>query len=154
MSTATRLERATHHLRADRADLEVRSGTVVITKQAVTADRPKVVEVGLSQVRGVDLRKPGPGRQGWLHVAAVGGTPHPSSELAAASDPYTVPVTRRNLGAARRLARAIATHVQARGLPPEAVDGAGPGTTAMPSSVRLVTPAPSVPPPGPAADDG
>lgn len=156
MSTATRmsetrLERRRHHVPAERADLRVEDGVLIVVKQAVTQRQPFEVRVPLERVRAANLRKPARGRPGWLHIAAVGGTPNPSSSLAAASDPYTVPVTARNLGAARRLARLVADHVRDRGLPAE-TPGAGPRSTGVlvtPSGLepRATSPAPTVPPP-------
>ncbi|HSK22786.1 MAG TPA: hypothetical protein VK906_06405, partial [Egicoccus sp.] len=72
--------------------------------------------------------------------------------LAAANDPYTVPVTARNLGAARRFCRLVADHVRDRGLP-AAAPHPGTGSTsvlvrpATPAST-VASPAPTVPPPG------
>ena len=45
------------------------------------------------QVRSATLRRPGNGAPGWLHVAVIDGSPAPPSELAAAGDPYTLPLT-------------------------------------------------------------
>ncbi|MFA9447008.1 hypothetical protein [Egicoccus sp. AB-alg6-2] len=143
MPAPTRLEQVTHEVRADHAELRVESGRVVIVKRTMTSDEPVVVTVAFAQVRGAELRKPTRGRSGWLHVAAVGGSPPPPSELAAASDPYTVPVTGRNLRAARRFVKLVTDHVRARGLPHES-----PGDGPRSSSVLVSSPRPAVPPPG------
>ncbi|MFA9432754.1 hypothetical protein [Egicoccus sp. AB-alg2] len=161
MSAATRLERSRHVLQAEHAELRVEQGVVTITKQVVTRQEPVVTHVELARIRGADLRKPTRGQPGWLHVSAVGGTTSPPSELAAASDPYTVPVTMRTLGTARRFVRMVTEHVRDRGLPTER-----PGDAPRSSSV-LVTPAAartapspppatttSVPPPPPPAVEG
>lgn len=153
MSAATRLERATHAVCADHAELRVERGTVVITKQAVTQDAPVEVRLDASRLRGADLQKPGRGSTGWLHVSAIGGTPRPPSELAAASDPYTVPVTARNLGAARRFARLVGDHVRQRGLPHESADDGARSTSVLLASATddrqpEASPRPAVPPPG------
>lgn len=151
MSGPTRLERASHTVRADHAELALSSGEVVITKQAITSDAPAVVRVPADRIRGADLHKPARGRPGWLHVSVVDGSPRPPTALAAANDPFTVPVTARNLGAARRFCRLVADHVRDRGLP-AAVERPGAGSTSVllrPGAAA--SPAPTVPPPGAAA---
>ncbi|GGI09329.1 hypothetical protein [Egicoccus halophilus] len=157
MVSPTRLERATHTVSADRAELRVEAGMVCISKQGVTRHEPEEIRLPLDRIRGADLEKPSRGRPGYLHVAAVGGTPRPNSTLAASADPYTVPITARNLGSARRFVRLVAEHVRARGLPSEpgppvgrstSVHVSTPSTSAAPAATRTVTPAPPVPPPG------
>ncbi len=64
----------------------------------------------------------------------------PPTELAAAGDPYTLPVTSRGAGPARRFVRLVERHVRERGLP-VAIDPVG-GS----SGVVLTADAPSRPP--------
>jgi hypothetical protein len=119
MSDATRLERTTHAVTGVRAELQLVEGEVRIEKEAAGDGGPTSVTVPIDRVRGVDLRKPSRSSSGWLHLAVVDGSPAPSTELAAMSDPYTIPLTARHLSAARRFERMVEDHVQRRGLPPE-----------------------------------
>lgn len=146
MSGSTRFERASHAIRTDHAELRLADGEVVITKQVMTEDVPRLVRIPAARIRGAELQKPARGQPGWLHVAAVDGSPRPPTALAAANDPYTVPVTARNLGAARRFCRLVAEHVRDRGLPAAAPE---PGTGSTSVLVRPAGPAPSVPSPAP-----
>jgi hypothetical protein len=95
-----------------------------VHKEATTQATPTDVEFGVDRVRGVTVEAPTRGDPGWLHVAVVGGSPPPPTGLAAAGDPYTLPLTSRATSAARRLARMVERHVQARGLPSQD-DGVG-----------------------------
>jgi len=148
MSGPTRLERASHTIRTDHAELHLSGGEVVITKQAMTEDAPREVRIPADRIRGADLQKPARGHPGWLHVAAVDGSPRPPTALAAANDPYTLPVTTRTLGAARRFCRLVADHVRDRGLPASA-DQPGVGSTSvLLRPPEATTPSPTVPPPG------
>ena len=147
MSSSTRLERSHHVLQADHADLRIEHGVVTITKQVVTRHDPVVTHVELARVRGADLRKPSRGQPGWLHLSAVGGTTTPPSELAAASDPYTVPVTVRTHGAARRLVKLVTEHVRQRGLPTERAGYARSTSVLVTSPTPATAVAAPVPPP-------
>lgn len=152
MSGSTRFERANHAIRADHGELRLVGGEVVITRQVMTEDAPRVVRIPADRIRGADLQKPSRGRPGWLHVAAVGGSPRPPTALAAANDPYTVPVTARSLGAARRFCRLVAEHVRDRGLPVEPARS-GTGSTSVllhppHEATSASSPQPTVPPPG------
>ena len=119
MGEQTRLERTSQVIRGERSELRVDDGRLTLTKDATTQARPTNVTVPIDRVRAVTLQRPGPGRRGWLHLSVVDGTPAPVSELAATSDPYTLPLRSRHLGPARRLTRAITDHVRRRGLPHE-----------------------------------
>jgi hypothetical protein len=138
MSDATRLERATHTVGGERAELRLEDGAVTIAKEATTRGRPSSVTVPVDRVRGVDLHRPSRASSGWLHVAVVDGSPAPSTELAAMSDPYTIPITSRHLTAARRLERLVEDHVRRRGLPAEE-----PSTSVATSSGVVLTDAPT-----------
>jgi hypothetical protein len=120
MGDTTRLERASHVVRGDRSELRVEDGRITIEKGATTQFRPTTVSFPVSEVRHATVRRPTRGASGWVHVAVVDGSPAPPSELAAAGDPYTLPLTTRGLADARKLARMIDDHVQRRGLPSDA----------------------------------
>lgn len=163
MGETTRLERASRVVHGDRSELRLESGSITITKEATTQVKPTSVTVSIEQVRNVTLEKPMRGQHGWLHLSVVDGSPAPPSEMAASSDPYTLPITTRHLAAARRLARLITDHVRRRGLPHESSDTreriyAGvivqrgtPATTATAARPAASTPPPRVPPPAPDA---
>lgn len=151
MAGPTRLERANHAIRTDHAELHLSGGEVVITKRSMTEDALCVVRIPADRIRGADLQKPTRGQPGWLHVAAVDGSPRPPTALAAANDPYTVAVTTRTLGAARRFCRLVADHVRDRGLPAAApLPGAGSTSVLVrpAEGAPTATPSPTVPPPG------
>lgn len=132
MSEATRLERTTHAVAGDRAELQLKDGVITIVKSATAQVRPTEVTVPIDRVRSVEVRKPSRSTSGWLHVAVVDGSPAPVTELAAMSDPYTIPIVGRQVTAARRLERLVADHVQRRGLPPEdAGSSPGPGPSGV-----------------------
>lgn len=158
MRDATRLERTSQVVRGERSELRLVDGTITLTKDATTQARPTTVTVGIDRVRNVALERPSRGRRGWLHLGVVDGSPAPPSELAAASDPYTLPLTARHLPAARRLARMINDHIQRRGLPHDGETGTGPGVSSgviVSSGPKAGEPvatsvAPSAPPPPPA----
>lgn len=120
MGDTTRLERASHVVRGDRSELRLEDGRITIEKGATTQFRPTTVSFPVSEVRHATVRRPTRGASGWVHVAVVDGSPAPPSELAAAGDPYTLPLTTRGLAEARKLARMIDDHVQRRGLPSDA----------------------------------
>lgn len=150
MSHATALERAQLVVTGVRSELRLEHGRVEITKEATTQPRPTVVRFTIDAVRGTSIGSPGRGGRGWLHVAVVGGSPPPPTELAAASDPYTLPLTSRGVGRARRFARLVDEHVRARGLPSEDAGAPSPATTgvsvvaapmAEPAPVGVTTPA-------------
>jgi hypothetical protein len=157
----TRLERTTLTVAAEHCQLRLEDGRITITKERATEDSPRTVALPVRELRGATLERPSRGQPGWLHVSAIGGTPAPTGELGAALDPYAIPVTSRNVAAARRFVRLVTQHVQQRGLPPErtALDGrvsssvtvtrapAGPPDPLPPS-----TPPPPVPPPAPSAE--
>lgn len=129
-----------------RASLELADGQVTITKESAVQARPTTIEVGVDRIRGATLTTPSRGGRGWLHVAVGGGSPPPPSELAAAGDPYTVPLTGRGVAAARRFARMVDRHVRTRGLPVDPPRDPGPRT----GSVVVTAPAPPLtqePPP-------
>lgn len=119
MGRSTALERTQLAIRGVRSELSLDDGRITITKEAPTQAEPSTVEVGVDRVRGTSLKVPSRGERGWLHLAVAGGSPAPPSELAAAGDPYTLPITSRSTGAARRFARLVDKHVAERGLPPD-----------------------------------
>jgi hypothetical protein len=156
MRDSTRLERTSQVVRGDRSELRLENGTITVTKEATTQATPTTVTVGIEQVRNVALERSSRGGRGWLHLGVVDGSPAPPTELAAASDPYTLPLTARQVPAARRLARMIDDHVRRRGLP-----HAGDGDRSMPRSSGVIVsdlasapghldPASPPPPPRPA----
>ncbi|HSK22707.1 MAG TPA: hypothetical protein VK906_06010, partial [Egicoccus sp.] len=81
MSGSTRFERASHAIRTDHAELHLARGEVVITKQVMTEDVPRLVRIPAERIRGAELQKPARGQPGWLHVAAVDGSPRPPTAL-------------------------------------------------------------------------
>lgn len=143
MRDATRLERASVVVQGDRAELRVEDGALTLVKDVATQSRPTTVRVGTDLVRGVTLERSTARRRGWLHLAVVDGTPVPPSEIAATSDPYTLPLTSRQVPTARRVARMIRDHIQRRGLPSDS-DREPSRSTGV-----LLT---SAPPPHPASD--
>src|SRR5690606_34744446 len=122
-------------------------GRIVLRKDATTQARPTEVSVGVEQVRGATFESPSRRRPGWLHVAVVGGSPPPPTELAAAGDPYTLPVTSRGAGEAKRFIRMVERHVRERGLPAEASEPNG-------STGVVLTSGPETPPRPEASTDG
>jgi hypothetical protein len=155
--TTTRLERTSHVVPGERCELRLDEGRITITKEAV-GQEPTTVSFPVAEVRGATLERPSRAQPGWLHVAVVGGSPAPTSDLGAALDPYTLPITNRNVAAARRVVRLVTQHVQERGLPPELPsDGIRSSTSVIVTSTRMPssTPPPSIPPPGaPRAEPG
>jgi hypothetical protein len=119
VSDQTALEAARLVVRGDRGELSADGGRITISKQAPTRDAPTTVEFGVGQVRGAQVQTSSRGSRGWLHVGVVGGSPPPPGDLAAVGDPYTLPLTPRSVGAARRFAKLVDRHVQARGMPGE-----------------------------------
>jgi hypothetical protein len=119
MDDATRLERTSLVVPADRCELRLEGARLAITKERPAQDGPTTVDVPVSEVRGATLERPSRGQPGWLHIAVVGGTPAPTNDLGSTLDPYTMPITSRNVAAARRVVRLVTQHVQQRGLPPE-----------------------------------
>lgn len=117
MDDTTALETKDLVVEGDRSELRLADGHFVLRKEATTQARPTEVQFGIDRVRGATLQRPSGGEPGWLHIAVVGGSPPPPGGLAAASDPYTLPLIGRANGAARRLARMVERHVQVRGLP-------------------------------------
>ena len=152
MRDSTRLERTSQVVRGDRSELRLENGTITVTKEATTQATPTTVTVAIEQVRNVSLERPSRGGRGWLHLGVVDGSPAPPTELAAASDPYTLPLTTRQVPAARRIARMIDDHVRRRGLPHASNDA-----PARPRSTGVIVSAPTsaedplepVPPPPP-----
>lgn len=136
MTRATALERTRFVIRGVRSELSVEDGRITITKGSPTEETPRSVSFGVDQVRGSALELPPRGGRGWLHVAVAGGSPTPPGELAAAGDPYTLPITPRSLRAARKLGRLIEKHVRERGMPSEA----GPNEGRYSSGVNLTSP--------------
>jgi hypothetical protein len=159
MRDSTRLERTSQVVRGDRSELRLENGTITVTKEATTQATPTTVTVGIEQVRNVALERPSRGGRGWLHLGVVDGSPAPPSELAAASDPYTLPLTARQVPAARRLARMIDDHVRRRGLPqagnggPAASRSSGVIVSDSASTERRPAPPPPPPPPDAATPD-
>jgi hypothetical protein len=158
MRDSTRLERTSQVVRGDRSELRLENGTITLTKEATTQATPTTVTVAIEQVRNVSLERPSRGGRGWLHLGVVDGSPAPPTELAAASDPYTLPLTGRQVPAARRLARMIDDHVRRRGLPhagnggPTSARSSGvivsdPTTTAAPREPATAPPPPAPPAP-------
>ena len=153
MRDSTRLERTTQVVRGDRSELRLEDGRITVTKEATTQATPTTVTVGIEQVRNVALERPSRGGRGWLHLGVVDGSPAPPTELAAASDPYTLPLTARQVPAARRLARMIDDHVRRRGLPQAGNGGpaASRSSGVVISDPTTSTEQPPVPPPPPPA---
>jgi hypothetical protein len=116
MADATALERSRLTIRGVRAVLALEDGRITLTK-----DGPPQASVTftVAQVRGTVLEPGSRGTRGWIHIAVVGGSLAPPGELAAMSDPYTLPITTRGAVTARRLARMVEKHLRERGLPPE-----------------------------------
>jgi hypothetical protein len=156
--TTTRLERTSHVVPGERCELRIDAGCISITKETV-GQEPTAVRVPVAQVRGATLERPSRSQPGWLHLAVIGGSPAPTSDLGAALDPYTLPITTRTVAAAKRVVRLVTQHVQQRGLPPEPASGGGRSSTSVivtsPAGVdaRTATPPPPVPPPGATAAD-
>lgn len=117
MRDLTGLERVDLVVRGERSELHVRDGAFTLRKQAATQQSPTEITFGVDQVRAVTLKAAHRGERGWLHIAVVGGSPPPPSELAATSDPYTLPLGMRGSGAAKKLAKLVDRHVQTRGKP-------------------------------------
>jgi hypothetical protein len=116
MADATTLERSRLTIRGVRAALVLEDGRITLTK-----DGPPQTSVTftVAQVRGTVFEPGSRGTRGWIHIAVVGGSLAPPGELAAMSDPYTLPITARGAVAARRLARMVEKHLRERGLPSE-----------------------------------
>lgn len=132
MNETTRLQRTTHRVRGERSELRLEDGVVTIMKSATSQTGPSEVHVPIERVRSVEVRRPSRAGSGWLHLAVVDGSPAPATELAAMSDPYTIPLATRQVSAARRLERLVSDHVQRRGLPAEASGSSpGPGTSGV-----------------------
>ena len=117
MADTTALETKDLAVEGDRSELRLAGGAFVLRKEATTQAHPTEVQFDIDRVRGATLQRPSGGETGWLHIAVVGGSPPPPTGLAAASDPYTLPLVGRTNGAARRLARMVERHVQVRGVP-------------------------------------
>lgn len=151
MPEGTTLERARLVVEGVRSELVLEGGRITITKEAPTQAAPSTVDVGVERVRGTTLNAPSRGERGWLHVAVAGGSPAPPGELAAAGDPYTLPITSRSASAARRFARLVDKHVAERGMPPDPRVGG----RRYSSGVSLVDPPDEVAGPAePAGPDG
>jgi hypothetical protein len=150
MDDQTRLERTSLVIPGDRCELRLEDAGMTITKERGTEGQPAArVSFPIARVRGATLERPSRGRPGWLHVSVIGGTPAPTADLGAALDPYTLPITARNVAVARRLVRLVTQHVQRRGLPPEpaAVDARRSTSVTVTSSPTAPAPAPTPPPP-------
>lgn len=157
MDDTTALESKDLVVEGDRSELRLEGGTFVLRKEATTQARPTEVRFRIDRVRGTTLQRPSGRESGWLHVAVVGGSPPPPGALAAASDPYTLPLAGRGNGAARRLAKMIERHVQVRGLPQETggdAAGSSSGVVVNPEGpvTRAARGAAGTPSPGPAGD--
>jgi len=116
MAEATALERASLTIRGVRAELVLADGRITVSKDGPPATS---LSFTVDQVRGTVLEPGSRGGRGWIHLAIVGGTLAPPGELAAMSDPYTIPLSSRSAVTARRLARFVEKHLHERGLPPE-----------------------------------
>lgn len=148
MDDTTALETKDLVVEGDRSELRLEAGRFVLRKEATTQAEPTEVSFGVDQVRAATLNRPSGGEPGWLHVAVVGGSPPPPGGLAAASDPYTLPLAGRATGSARRLAKMIERHVQVRGLPRDERD-----TGVRPSTGVVVNPVGTPPPAAASGDD-
>lgn len=116
MADATALERAHLVIRGVRAELILAEGRITLNKDGPP---PTSITFTVDQVRGTVI-EPGPrGGRGWIHLGVVGGSSVPPGELAAMSDPYTLPLTSRAAVTARRLSRLVEKHLHERGLPSE-----------------------------------
>lgn len=113
----TLLERGGLRVPGRHGELVVADGEIVISDRGANASSTGEVRAPVSQVRGATVVPARPGRPGWLHVAVVDGSPAPPGQMAAVGDPYTLILGLRNVGAARRFARAVDAHVHRRGLP-------------------------------------
>lgn len=133
MTDQTALERTDLVVPGDGAELRLERGRVTISKRALTQESPTTVEFGVDEVRGAQLRSSSRGSRGWLHVAVVGGSPAPPGELAAAGDPYALPLTPASVGPARRLARLVERHIRERGMPQDV----GPNEGRLSSGVAI-----------------
>jgi hypothetical protein len=136
MAEGTALERACLAIHGVRSELHVEDGRITITKEVPTRDEPSTVTVEAHLVRGTSVNPPSRGGRGWLHLAVVGGSPAPPTELAAANDPYTLPIGGRGTGSVRRFVRLVDKHVAARGMPQEN----GPNEGQYSSGVSLTSP--------------
>jgi hypothetical protein len=157
MDAHTRLERTSLVVPADRGELRLEGAHLTIRKQRAAQAEPTTITIPTEAIRGATLERPARGQPGWLHVAVVGGTPVPATDLGSTLDPYTLPVTSRNVAAARRLVRLVTQHVQERGLPTEPTAETGRVSSsvtvttaprAAPAPPPSSTPPPPIPPPG------
>lgn len=146
MVTDTALETVRLTIRADGARLQVADGRITLEKRTPTGDAPSTVSFDVAEVRGTELQAPTRRGRGWLHLAVVGGTPPPPGALAAAADPYTLPLSSRSVAVARRVARLVARHLRTRGLPPDRAE-AGTGSGVSLTHASRPTTAPAVAPP-------
>jgi hypothetical protein len=118
---------------------------------------PTTVTFPVERIRAAQLRAPARGSRGWLHVSVVGGSPAPPGELAASSDPYSLPLGVRNAPGARRFVKLVDRHVRERGMPRD--DDQAEGRSSSGVSLRraapapVAPPAPAVPPPPPPPGD-
>lgn len=152
MADRTALERAKLTIAGDRAELRVEDGRITVTKEAPTRAAPTEVTVGTDQVRGTQLQLPSRRARGWLHLSVVGGSPVPPGELAAAGDPYTLPLVSRAVVAAKRFARLVDRHLHVRGMPPD-LGGQGDGRSPSVAVRTASTTAPEAASPrGPSAN--
>lgn len=114
---ATPLERHDTVVRGDRGELRLEGGRITIHKDATTQAEPTEVTAKLSDLRGAAVSPAAGDQPAWLHVAVVGGSIAPTNVLTALSDPWTLPLTSRGVGTARRFVRMVERHVRVRGLP-------------------------------------
>lgn len=163
MADETALESQELTVYGDRSELRLEAGRIVVHKEATTQATPTEVVITVDRVRGATLEAPPRRGLGWLHLSVVGGSPPPPTSLAAAGDPYTLPVTSRGASAARRLVRMVERHVRKRGLPPDLGGAIGtssgvvlnPGGAPSPKSPYATAgaaPPPSPHPSAPASD--
>lgn len=142
----TALEREGLSIRGVRSQLTLEGGQITIVKEATTQATPTQVVIDVRTVRGSTLETPRRGGRGWFHVACTNGSPAPVGELAASGDPYALPITSRNVGACRKLAKMIDKHVRERGLPADVGPNQGRFTSGVvvSSGVKAVVKAPMV----------
>lgn len=144
----TALETGSLTIRGARAHLRLENGVVTIARDGDTVTAPSEVTFEVAHIRGASRASPPRRGRGWLHIAVVGGSPAPPSELAAVKDPYTLPLSSRGAAAAKRFERMVEKHIKARGKPadPGTRPGAPNSRSSHSTGVSVVGP-PQDPPP-------
>lgn len=105
-----------------RAELTLEGGRFTIEREGGPASAASSRTFTIEQVRGATVEVPSLTGRGWLHIAVVSGTPAPPGEMAAMSDPYALPITKRSAGACQKLAKMVVKHLQVRGVPKDTVN--------------------------------